>query len=562
MLTLNHHEVTVLLIQLSVLLFFARLFGELSRMLKQPAVIGEILAGVILGPSLLGFIFPNLFNYIFRSSQNSFFALDGISSIGIILLLFVAGMELELSLIIKKGKTAGIISFFGVIFPFLLGFASAWFFYESIIDFDPKFKLIFSLFFGTALSISALPVIAKTLLDLNLLKSQIGSLILAAAMVDDLIGWMLFSVILSMMAGTAAIFNLPTVIISVLIFIILVLTLGRAIIDRIIPVINKYISGPSGIIAFSLVLCLLGSLFTEFIGIHSIFGAFIIGIAVGNSKHFTHESREIIHQFTASFFAPLFFIMIGLKIDFIQNFDLTLVLFVMFFSFAAKIIGVGLGSYYVAKLSKFESLAIAFGLNARGSMAIILGLLGLKAGVINQEMFVALVIMAIVTSITSGPFLNYFVKNIRSLTLKDIITHKLVYFTNQRTKEEIIKELCAKAAKEFNMNEKEIYLATMQRENLASTGLQNHLALPHAKLSLAAPIVAIAISKQGIDFDSIDELPAKLIVLLITPTGENNLQLSFLAEIAKTFHSSEIIEEIISLNDSESVMKKIKDIKY
>ena len=562
MLTLNHHEVIILLIQLSVLLIFARFFGELSRMLKQPAVIGEIIAGVILGPSFLGYIFPNVYNFIFKSSQISFFALDGISSIGLILLLFVAGMELELSLIIKNGKTTGILSFFGVLIPFLTGFFAAWFFYDSIISFDSKYKLIFSLFFGIALSIPALSIIAKILLDLNLLKTKVGSIILSVAMVDDLVGWILFSVILSMMAGSASLFNLPTIIITVFLFIAIMLTLGRAVIDRIIPILKKYISGPSGIIAFSVVLCLLGSLFTQYIGIHSIFGAFIIGVAVGNSEHFTHESREIIHQFTASFFAPLFFVMIGLKIDFIQNFNLTLVLFVMIFSFATKIISVWFASYYIAKLPKFESLAVSFGLNARGTMAIFLGLIALESNVINQEMFVAIIIMTIITSITSGSLLNYIVKSIRSLTLKDVITNKLIYYSNALTKDEIIKELCFKAAKEFNLNEKDIYLATMQREKLASTGLQNHLALPHAKLSLTAPVVAIAISKQGIDFDSIDELPAKLIILLLTPIGENNLQLSFLAEIAKTFHSLEIIEEILLLKDVESVIKKIKTIQY
>ncbi|MFH0735979.1 MAG: cation:proton antiporter [bacterium] len=561
MITLNHNEVIILLLQLSILLIFARFFGELSRMLKQPAVIGEIIAGVILGPSLLGYIFPKIYIYIFQSSQNSFFALDGISSIGLILLLFVAGMELELSLIIKNGKTTSILSFFGVVFPFLVGFFAAWFFYDSIISFDSKYKLIFSLFFGTALSIPALSIIAKILLDLNLLKTKVGSLILSVAMVDDLIGWILFSIILSMMAGTASLFNLPTIIITTLVFIAGMLTLGRAIIDRIIPVLKKYISGPSGIIAFSVVLCLLGSLFTQYIGIHSIFGAFIIGVAVGNSEHFTHESREIIHQFTASFFAPLFFVMIGLKIDFIQNFNLNLVLFVMVFSFATKIMGVWFGSYYVAKLPKFESLAVSFGLNARGTMAIFLGIIALEAGVINQAMFVAIIIMTIITSITSGSLLSHFVKRIRAHSLKDIITNKLVFFSSAITKDEIIKELCAKAAKEFSLNEKEIYLATMQRENLASTGLQNHLALPHAKLNIPTPVIVLAISKQGIDFDSLDELPAKLFILLLTPLGENNLQLSFLAEIAKTFHSIEVIEKAISLDDAESVVKTIKESK-
>ncbi len=557
MVTLNHHEVIILLIQLSVLLIFARVFGELSRLVKQPAVIGEIIAGIVLGPSLLGNYFHNSFEYIFKSSPNSFIALDGISSIGVILLLFVAGMELEISLIVKKGKAAAIISIFGVVVPFIIGFLSGWFFYDSVIKFLPEFKLIFSLFFGTALSISALPVIAKTLLDLNLLKTQIGGLILAAAMVDDLIGWIFFSILLSMIVTAASVNQIIIVVISVLVFVTFTLTIGRAIINRILPLIVSYISGPGGVIAFSIVICLLGSLFTQSIGIHSIFGAFIVGIAVGNSEHFTSEHREIIHQFTAGFFAPLFFVMIGLKVNFIQNFDLVLVLFVIFFAFAAKIIGVGVGSYYFAKLNKYESWAISFGLNARGSMAIILGLIALEAKVINQEIFVAIVIMAILTSITSGPFLNYFVKFLRNRSFVDLLDKRLIYFTNLDNKSDLLKELCNLAATQYKLDEKELHLEVLRREQLISTGLQNNLAIPHAKFAVTSPIVIIAISKEGIEFDSLDGLPAKVIVFLITPYGENDLQLNLLAEIASKIGKLNNIEKISTLNTSEEIQKML-----
>lgn len=560
MVTLNHHEVIILLIQLSILLIFARIFGELSRLAKQPAVIGEIIAGIVIGPSFLGNYFPDTFNYIFKSSQNAFFALDGISSIGVILLLFVAGMELEIPLIVKKGKAAAIISLFGVIIPFIIGFSSGYYFYESVIQFLPEYKLLFSLFFGTALSISALPVIAKTLLDLNLLKTQIGGLILASAMVDDLIGWIFFSILLSMIVTSAGLSQIALVIISVLVFVAITLTLGRAIINRILSLIVIYISGPSGVIAFSILICLLGSLFTQSIGIHSIFGAFIVGIAVGNSEHFTNEHREIIHQFTAGFFAPLFFVMIGLKVNFIQNFDLFLVLFVIFFAFAAKIIGVGIGSYYFAKLNKYESWAIAFGLNARGSMAIILGLIALEAKVINQEIFVAIVIMAILTSITSGPFLNYFVKFLRNRSFLDLLDKNSIYFTEAKAKSELLKEICNFAANNYNLNEKELYLEVLRREQLLSTGLQNHLAIPHAKFSVSSPYVVIAVSKNGIEFDSIDGLPAKVIVLLITPIGESDLQLNLLAEIASKLGKPNVIDKIVSKNTNQDIINLLTKI--
>ncbi len=557
---LSHHDVVILLLQLSVLLIFARIFGEISRLLKQPAVIGEIIAGIIIGPSLLGKYFNNTYEYIFNSSQNAFYALNGLSSIGVILLLFVAGMELELSLIIKKGRKAAIISMFGIVVPFIIGFLSGWIFYESVIKFHPENKLVFSLFFGTALSISALPVIAKTLLDLNLLKSNIGSLILASAMVDDLIGWIFFSILLSMFVHETGTEHILFTVTGVLIFVTIALTIGRAFINSLIKYITKYIANASGIIAFSIVLCLLGALFTQSIGIHSIFGAFIIGITVGNSEHFNSEHREVIHQFTAGFFAPLFFVMIGLKINFIDNFNPFLTLFIIFFAFAAKIIGVGIGSRYFAKLNKNESLAIAFGLNARGSMEIILGLLALEAGVINEEIFVAIVIMALLTSITSGPFLNYFVKFLRNRSFIDLLNKNLIYFTNANNKTELLKELCEITANEFKLNEKELYLEVIKREQLISTGLQNGLAIPHAKFAVSAPIITIALSINGIDFDSLDSLPAKVFVFLITPYGENDLQLNLLAEIATKLGSKENIDKLLSLNSLTDIIKFLQTV--
>lgn len=557
---LTHDDVIILLLQLSVLLIFARVFGEISRLIKQPAVIGEIIAGIIIGPSILGKYFSNTYQYIFNSSQNAFYALNGLSSIGVILLLFVAGMELELSLIIKKGRKAAIVSLFGVIVPFIIGFLAGWIFYESIIKFNSENKLVFSLFFGTALSISALPVIAKTLLDLNLLKTNIGSLILASAMVDDLLGWIFFSILLSMFVHKTAAGNILFTVSGVLIFVTIALTVGKVFINILIKYISKYIDNASGIIAFSLVLCLLGSLFTQAIGIHSIFGAFIIGITVGNSEHFNTKYREVIHQFTASFFAPLFFVMIGLKINFIDNFNPFLTLFTIFFAFIAKVVGVGIGGRYFAKLNNNESLAIAFGLNARGTMGIILGLLALEAKVINEEIFVSIVIMSLFTSIISGPFLNYFVKFLRNRSFIDLLNNKLIYFTNAENKPDLLKELCNITANEFKLNEKELYLEVLKREQLISTGLQNGLAIPHAKFAVTTPIVTIAISKKGIDFDSLDSLPSKVFVLLVTPVGENDLQLNLLAEIATKLGNKDNIEKLLSLNNNLEIVKFLQTV--
>src|SRR5687767_8139873 len=177
---LSHQEVLIFLTQVSILLISARIFGEMLKKFKQPAVIGEIFAGLVLGPSILGYFYPEGFDFLFKEHPKAYLAYDGLASVGVIFLLFIAGMEVDLPMIWKKGKSAVAISLSGIIFPFGLGFGAAWYFFDFFTTQPDEHRLIFALFFGVALSISALPVIAKTLIDLNLIKSRVGGLILAA----------------------------------------------------------------------------------------------------------------------------------------------------------------------------------------------------------------------------------------------------------------------------------------------------------------------------------------------------------------------------------------------
>lgn len=171
---------------------------------------------------------------------------------------------------------------------------------------------------------------------------------------------------------------------------------------------------PGGLLSLALALCFLGAAFTEYIGIHAIFGAFIVGVALGDSEHLSERAKEILHQFINNIFAPLFFVAIGLKVNFIENFDPLLTLVIIAIAFAGKIIGSGWGT----RLGGFtwrESLAASFGMNARGAMEIILGLIALETGLINEKVFVSLVIMALVTSMSSGPLMKWILRKNSSL---------------------------------------------------------------------------------------------------------------------------------------------------
>lgn len=407
---LAHNDLIVLLLSISAMLIISRIFAELGKKLKLPVVMGELIVGIILGPTVLGMLCPGLFSYLFPHSGGVPVALDGIFNLSVIMLLFVAGMEVQLPLVLKQGKVAIYTSLFSMLIPFMTGFAVAWFF-PGIFSISGAYapRLLFALFLGTALSISALPVIARILMDMNLFKTNIGMVIIASAMFNDLVGWLIFSLVLSLTNSSAGEhLGIWYTIAYIMGFGLFMLTIGKRIIDKTLPWMQTRLSWPGGVLSISLGICLLSAAFTEAINIHAILGAFIAGIAFGDSVHLREQAREIIHQFVTNFFAPLFFVSIGLKVNFIENFDPLIVTIVLVLAYAGKVLGAMTGAR-AGGMSSRSAWAVGFGMNARGAMEIILGTLALNAGLISQPVFVALVIMALVTSLTSGPLMKRFI---------------------------------------------------------------------------------------------------------------------------------------------------------
>jgi Kef-type K+ transport system membrane component KefB len=408
---LSHSDIVTLIMSLGVMLILSRLLGEVARKLRFPIVVGEILAGLVLGKTLLGTFFPQTAVNLFPSSGNVPIALSGITSLAAIMLLFVAGMELELSLVIKQGRKAIITSIGSLIIPLAIG-AYIGYFHIEIFHIRPESKRVFALFLGTALSITALPVIARILMDLGLYKTRVGTIIIAAAMLNDLVGWLIFSVVLGLIQEhREASLELWQTIVLTFVYTILILTGAKWLINKSLPWFQKKFAWPGGVLSLAFGLCFLGAAFTEYIGIHAIFGAFILGIAFGDSEHLTRKARDIIQQFVNNIFAPLFFVNIGLRLNFVDNFDLTITLWILLAALISKLIGGFLGAK-ISGLDYKESLAVGFGMNARGAMEIILANLALEAKLIDDKIFVSLVIMAIVTSMISGPMLSIFCKDV------------------------------------------------------------------------------------------------------------------------------------------------------
>jgi len=536
----------------------AKLLGEIFSKFKQPAIIGEILAGIILGPTVLGMFAPNIFELLFPSKSEIKIALDGITNIAVVLLLLVSGLEVDLSIVFRHRKVAASTSIIGIIVPFGLGFCIAYLFPDVLGLLAYKDRLVFSLFIGTAIAISSLPVIAKILMDLKLFKTQIGFIIIAAAMLNDLIGWFIFSVILGMIGANAHGLTFSETLLYTIIFITLLLVFGRKLINKLIPMIQEKLSFPGSILNFILILGFLSAAFTEYLGIHSILGAFIMGIAIGDSTHLTERTREIIHQFITNIFAPLFFVSIGMRANFITHFDIGIVAIFLALALIGKVAGCGIGAR-LGGMKKNEALAVGAGMSSSGAMGIIIGLLALQFGLIHETLFVGLVIMALFTSIFSAPMMTYFLKKKEKNTFKALLKETNIIYCSDDGKVEILTKLTLLAEQELKIDHQQILEKVLSREKMLPTGIANFLAVPHAKLKMKNPFVAIAINTNGVDFEAADGLPSKIIILLLTPEDNNELQLQLLSEIASNFKNKEEVEKLLTLKKTDDLLATLRN---
>lgn len=558
---LTHHEITVMLLSLGILLALARTLGEIAQWLQQPAVVGEILAGILLGPTVLGMLAPEWNRALFPTQGALADVLSGLTTVAVTLFLLVAGMEVDLSTVWRQGPNSLKLSVCGMVVPFLVGFVVAWFAPQSIgvhADADP---LIFALFFATALSISALPVIAKTLMDLNLYRSDFGMVIVSAAIVDDVTGWIIFAIVLGMIGSAGGPPNhIGLTIACTLLFAIVMLTVVRWLIHRMLPYIQAYTHWPGGVLSFALTLALFSAALTEWIGIHAIFGAFLAGVAIGDSSHLRERTRATIENFVSFIFAPLFFASIGLRINITSHFDLPIILAVLIIACAGKLSGCWLGGKW-AGMPPRDRWAIAFGMNARGAMEIILGLLAWEAGVIRQRLFVALVIMALVTSMMAGPMLQWCLGRRKPRSVRDLLSARTFLPALEGTsRHEVIHELvqaaCASApALECAATE----AAVLAREETMHTGIGNGVALPHARLpNLAGPVVAMGLSPAGVDFDAPDGVPAYVVFLILTPVDDDGEQLAIMASLAQVFRGPANVEKVRTAKSYTELLAVLK----
>lgn len=384
----------LLLIRISVMLAFALILGCVAKKLKQPSVLGEILGGIILGPTVFGTMAPATQSWLFSGTGESAQIFRAITYLGLIAFVFTAGLQIDLACVRRRSRSTLFTSISGIILPFALGFVMV-LLMPGLLRVPSGDLKIFALFMGTALSISALPVIARILMDLDLLKKELGAMIITAATIDDIIGWSLFALILSILnTGVSLELNLGLTVGVFALTICLLYLEGKN--DALLQ--SRHIGNLIDIIAIAM---LAASVAAEAVGTHGIVSAFLAGVILSQR----HERRDLIlrnaHTLVMGILAPIYFTSIGLKANFVTNFDPTIVLLIFIVACAGKILGAGIGAI-ASGMPKREALAIGFGMNARGAMEIILASVALDHGLIDQRIFVALVVMALATSMISG----------------------------------------------------------------------------------------------------------------------------------------------------------------
>jgi Kef-type K+ transport system membrane component KefB/nucleotide-binding universal stress UspA family protein len=406
---LGEHELYLLLLQFVLLLVVARALGVAATRMGLPSVVGELLAGFILGPSLLGNIAPGAFGAIFPQRPEQVHLLEVVSWLGVIMLLILTGLETDVGLIARKGKGAAAISLGGIAIPFALG-AGLGFLLPGDFVADPHKRLVFALFIGTAMSISAIPVIAKVLMEMNIIRRDIGQITLAAGMIDDTIGWILLSVVAGLASsGTINPLTAGRSILYVLLVLGIAYTIGRRLVSLLIRTLDNQIGGDMVKITALMALALGFGAITQVLKLEAVLGAFIAGILVGQVKRFDARLRHTFEQVALGVFAPVFFAASGLRVD-LGRLAKPKVLGIGLLVLAIAIVGKFVGAYAGARASRmghWEALSLGAGMNARGAMEIIVATIGLSRGILTPEMYSIILMVAIVTSLMAPPILRW-----------------------------------------------------------------------------------------------------------------------------------------------------------
>ncbi|RBM23372.1 cation:proton antiporter [Streptomyces sp. PT12] len=402
------HELLLLLLQIGLLLLMALLLGRLAVRLRMPAIVGELCAGVLMGPSLLTAVAPGVAEWLFPQEPGQMHLLDAVGQLGVLLLVGFTGVHLDMSLVRRHGAKAAGVSAAGLLVPLAMGLGLGLLLPNAMRGPEAE-TLTFALFVGVAMSVSAIPVIARTLIDMGLLHRTLGQLILVVGTVDDAIGWLLLSVVAAMATTGLDGGELVWTFGQLGLVLLCAATVGRVVVGAAMRLAAR--SEVRGMpIAASVVLITLAAAGTHALGLEAVFGAFLCGILIGRTTEEVGPRRlEPLNTTVLVVLAPLFFATAGLRMDLTALADPVIALWagaVVATAIAGKFIGAFVGALG-ARMSRWEALALGAGMNARGVIEVIIAMAGVRLGLLSTEMFSVVVLVAVLTSVMAPPLLRF-----------------------------------------------------------------------------------------------------------------------------------------------------------
>jgi Kef-type K+ transport system membrane component KefB/nucleotide-binding universal stress UspA family protein len=404
----TEHQLLIFWLQVFMLVAVARALGGLMRRIGQPAVIGELAAGLLLGPSVFGVLMPDAQEWLFPTDPLQRSLLAGPAWIGVFLLLVLTGLETDLALVRRLGRGVAFVAIGSLLIPVLAGINLGLSLPESFVG-EGAPRPVFALFMGTALGISALPVIAKILSDLGLMRRNLAQVLLAAAMLDDFAGWILLGTVAGLArSGSLETDRLVLAVGGLVFFLVGAFTLGRRGVDALLRLVRVRGGGVAGGLTAVVLVALASGVLTHALGLEAVLGAFIAGIVLGNSRFHDPEVFPHLEGITRSFFAPLFFATAGLRVDLSLLAEPEVLrwgILVVVIATLSKSGGSYLGAR-IAGLPQREGLGLAAGLNARGAVEIVVATVGLSLGVLNSASYAVVVLLAMVTSMMAPPLLR------------------------------------------------------------------------------------------------------------------------------------------------------------
>jgi len=417
---------------------------------------------------------------------------------------------------------------------------------------------------ATVMTISAMPVAARCLHDLNLLKTDLGFLTMSALAVNDIIGWVLFAIILGLFTQTSvALGSILLIFAGTLGFSVLALTLGRPFSARIFDAMKaRQFPEPASSLTVTLLLGLLFGAITQKLGIHALFGFFLAGIVAGEAKSLSEDTRRVISQMVYSLFVPLFFANIGLKIDFAANFHWGLVTLICLVGIVGRYLGAWIG-VSLARVPRVNRHLISIAHTPGGMMEIVVALLALEAGLITQPIFVAIVFSAVFSSVLMGPWMTRALARRRKVSPVQFLDERaIVTRLPDEGRTEAIRLLAAKVAG-LAAPHTGAFIAqrAIQRETEFGTGIGEGIAIPHVRLDqLRNPILAYGHSPEGLDWDAPDAAPVHHVFFLVSATGAEDLHVQILSQIAKALAKPEQRARLSNTSQTKELFQILKSV--